>query len=726
MKRRTELSIPDVHDGLTSVQRRILFAMYLLKFLPQKMLQKTAKVVGHTMACFHPHGDQEIYDELVRMAQAAFTRYPLLDGGDSNFGNLDEPPAQMRFTKVRLNALAMELLAELKSNPVEYWPTFDFYDLEPMVLPAKLPMMLMNGTDIDSGNASSIPPHNLAEVIDGIIAKINNPKLDSIGLLEHIKGPDFASGCTILDTDQLRQAYLAGSGLITCRGSVEVESDNKLIVTALPPKVGPAAFTKGLTQLKEQGSLRGVTSIENQSEGAAIRILISVDAGLSPTEILQELFAHTDLEKSIAVNLIALTSRGQISSQELGTAKKKQVHCGKLQERHLKIFSLEEIIEEFLLYRVDVVTNCIKFKLEQDISEAHILEGWLVAKENLFEVTQAIISADSKKDAKVQLHERFKLSKTQVDALVKMRLRSFNRKKVANSREDLTELHKEIESNKRILDSREAILNLVRADLEQLKSKYADPRRSQIIPDQSMRNPLVSSEKSSFIIILSTESIEAKRAMIYRLQANFETESPKHVWYYQAFQPERITDGNYHVFLCSSTGRCIKFHERDIPVMNKSQLGLEPIKLEPGESIIGFDVFDSQLDQTILFITNDGFAKRVRVNEFCLQSCGGVTEKAMALSGAESELCCAAIINEQARFRVQTENWIDCVFAAIDIPVQQMKDSGIKLIELCNEEKRTGLVQAGKITYVTISAANGEEAEEEDEDEDEEEDEGGT
>jgi DNA gyrase subunit A len=472
-----ELELPDVRDGLNVVQRRILYNMLLLRITPNRPFQRTAIVVGDTMARLHPHGDREIYEELVRMTQLHSMRYPFLEG-DGEFGSPGVKAGPMRNTRVRLAKLGIQQLTDIEFNSVESQANFDNSEEEPVVLPAQIPSILINGFwRIEKESASLIPPHNLNETIDAIIAKIDNPKLDSAALLQFIKGPDFIEGCDIIETEDLRQAYLTGIGSVTCRGRIACEDGTLLRITSLPPHTKPREIVEHVRQLIGLGNLSGIASIEIE---AANEIAIRLEPGANANTVSRELYAKTDAQRTFRISFVALSAGGKQSLQGLG--KRRANSNAPARINSLRTLSLADIIEEFIMHRVEVTLSSNMCKFERSLSAAQIAECLVLAANNLQEVTNIIHAAPSEKEAKTRLKDRFNLNDRQLKALMKCQLQEFTQKKRNAKEKTLYNLKTQMASCEAPIESREALLNLIKLGLLQIKESFGDSRRSRLLP----------------------------------------------------------------------------------------------------------------------------------------------------------------------------------------------------------------------------------------------------
>ena len=499
-------AIPDNRDGLKPVHRRIIYAMWELGLFPEKAFRKAAKTVGDVIGKYHPHGDSSIYEALVRLAQPQSSRYPLING-HGNFGDLDNPPAAMRYTEAKLTPLAMEMLDNIKQNTVETRLNFDESEEEPAVLPGKAPLLLLNGSSgIAVGMATNLPPHNMREVCDGVIAKIDDPSLDSLGLMAYIKGPDFPGGGQIVGMEGTRDAYTTGRGSIICRGDAAIEvlsghgrqTRTAIIVTSLPYLVGPEAFAKRVADLVKEEKITGISDVNDETDRNGLRVVIELKRDAHPEVVLNNIYKYSQLQQSFPVNMLGLRLAQSEPRQTLGTADTRHKKKPEARKCRPLTMQLHQLVQDFIDHRVEVVENAYKYMLEGAKAEAHIKEGKLRALDNLDEVIKIIRASESADAASNELMAKFSLSEVQADAILAMTLRALTRM----SRDSLQEEHKklllDIASYEKILGNRHEILSIIKKELLEIKTKFGDDRRSIIIPaagDDITAKDLIPNEK---------------------------------------------------------------------------------------------------------------------------------------------------------------------------------------------------------------------------------------
>ncbi|HID95377.1 MAG TPA: DNA gyrase subunit A [Candidatus Latescibacteria bacterium] len=453
-------ALPDVRDGLKPSQRRILVAMNDLGLGPDRHHRKCAKIAGDTSGNYHPHGEAVVYPTLVRLAQDFNMRYPLVDG-QGNFGSIDgDPPAAMRYTEARMSPLAVEMLQDLEKGTVDFVPNYDGTREEPTVLPGRFPNLVCNGSSgIAVGMATSIPPHNLCEVVDGLIALIDDPDIDIDGLMEYIKGPDFPTGAVIYGSEGVREAYHTGRGKVVVRARVEIEEKNgreDIIITELPFLVNKASLLERIADLVRERKIDGISDLRDESDREGIRVVIELKKDANSSLVLNTLYNHTPLQSTFGIIMLALVDGGP------------------------KTLTLKELLSLYLDHRHSVVIRRTRFDLERAKKRAHLLEGLRIAIANIDEVVSIIRGAQSQAVAKEALLERFSLSEVQAQAILEMRLgrlTQLEREKVEEEHRTTLELISDLEG---ILASQPRRMQIIKDELLRLKNKYGDPRRTEI------------------------------------------------------------------------------------------------------------------------------------------------------------------------------------------------------------------------------------------------------
>ena len=460
-------ALPDVRDGLKPVHRRILYAMYQLGFTPDKAYRKCATTVGEVLGKYHPHGDAAVYESLVRMAQDFSLRYTLIDG-HGNFGSRDgDSPAAMRYTEARLSKIAMEMLADINKDTVDFKPNFDEHETEPVVLPSRFPNLLVNGSSgIAVGMATNIPPHNLVEVIDGVNAVIDNPEMTIDELNKIIKGPDFPTAGTIIGREGIKEAYRTGRGRIIVRAKAVIEQLNsgkqRIVVTDLPYQVNKARLIEKIAELVKDKKIDGISYINDESDrNEAVRIVIDLKKDANASVVLNQLYKNTQLQDTFSVNMLALV----------------QTDDGKYEPR---ILNLRQMIDYYIKHQKEVITRRTKYELDKAQARAHILEGLLKAIDHIDEVISIIRASKTEPLAKEALIERFSFSEKQAQAIVDMRLGRLTGLEREKLETEYKELIEKINYYLKVLSDERMVLDIIKNELTEIKNKYGDERRTEI------------------------------------------------------------------------------------------------------------------------------------------------------------------------------------------------------------------------------------------------------
>ncbi|MEZ4602572.1 MAG: DNA gyrase subunit A [Desulfobacterales bacterium] len=458
-------ALPDVRDGLKPVHRRILFAMSDLNNDWNKPYKKSARIVGDVIGKYHPHGDSAVYDALVRMAQTFSLRYPLVQG-QGNFGSVDgDPPAAMRYTEVRMMRLAHEMLADIDKETVDFTINYDESLEEPEVLPAKVPNLLLNGSSgIAVGMATNIPPHNLTELCNAIKSLIDNPDIEFEELITHLSGPDFPTGGIIYGNQGIIDAYKTGRGKIRIRALVDVEQDTKnksetIVVREIPYQVNKANLILKIAQLVKDKQIEGIRYVRDESDKEGIRIAIALKKDQIPEIILNQLYKHTALESNFGIIFLAVVNKRP------------------------QVMSLKEILEHFIIHRKEIIIRRTRYELKKAEARAHILEGLIVALDNLDEVVSLIRNSKSPAEAKEELMRRFDLSEIQAQAILDMRLQRLTGLERDKIKQEHIDILKDIARFREILSSERIVLNLIKDDLTEMQELYGDARRTKIVAE---------------------------------------------------------------------------------------------------------------------------------------------------------------------------------------------------------------------------------------------------
>ncbi|WP_297093722.1 DNA gyrase subunit A [uncultured Draconibacterium sp.] len=462
-------ALPDVRDGFKPVHRRVLFGMHELGILSNRPYKKSARIVGEVLGKYHPHGDSSVYFTMVRMAQHWSLRYPMVDG-QGNFGSVDgDSPAAMRYTEARMSKISEETLADLDKNTVDFQPNFDESLGEPTVLPTKIPQLLVNGASgIAVGMATNMPPHNLSDVIDATIAYVDDNDIEMEQLIEIVKAPDFPTGGIIYGYQGVKDAYETGKGRIVIRGKAHIENEGgreKIVVTEIPYMVNRAEMIQKTADLVNEKKIEGISNVNDESDREGMRVVYDLKRDAMSNVVLNKLYKYTQLQTSFSVNSIAL------------------VHG------RPKILNLKELIKHFVDHRHEVVTRRTQYELEQAEKRAHILEGLIIASDNIDEVIAIIRGSSTPEEARNKLIERFELSEVQSRAIVEMRLRQLTGLEQDKLRKEYDEIMAQIEHYKAILADVNLRMEIIKEELQEVKAKYGDERRTEIVPNAEEFNP---------------------------------------------------------------------------------------------------------------------------------------------------------------------------------------------------------------------------------------------
>ena len=456
-------ALPDVRDGLKPVHRRILYAMYELGLVPNRPYKKSARLVGEVLGKFHPHGDSSVYDAMVRLAQEWSMRYPLVDG-QGNFGSIDgDPPAAMRYTETKLASLAMETLRDIDKDTVDFKPNFDDSLEEPSVLPTSLPTLLVNGAGgIAVGMATNIPPHNLNEIVDGLQALIKNPEVTIPELMEHVKAPDFPTGGIIYGYEGVKDAFMTGRGRVVVRAKASVEATKTketIVITELPYQVSKASLIEKIADLVRAKVLEDISDVRDESDRDGLRIVIELKRDATPMVVLNNLYKHTQLQTTFGVIMLALV------------------------EGRPRVLNIKQMMEEFIKHRNEVIVRRTKYELDAAEKRAHILEGFIIALDNIDAVIKTIKESKDTPTANTNLQQRFGLSEIQAKAILEMRLQRLTGLEREKIQQEYREIIQLIEKLRAILASKELQMQIISDELAGLRAKYGDARRTEIVHD---------------------------------------------------------------------------------------------------------------------------------------------------------------------------------------------------------------------------------------------------
>ncbi|HEX3036676.1 MAG TPA: DNA gyrase subunit A [Thermodesulfobacteriota bacterium] len=605
-------ALPDVRDGLKPVHRRILYGMYEMGNEWNKPYKKSARIVGDVMGKFHPHGDAALYDALVRMAQDFSMRYPLIDG-QGNFGSIDgDPPAAMRYTEVRLERIAGEMLEDIDKETVEFIPNYDGSTSEPLVLPAKIPNLLLNGSSgIAVGMSTNIPPHNLGELVDAIIAQVKNPNISLDKLMYHTPGPDFPTGGFILGRDAIREAYATGRGVIKMRARAKIERQKKgerdnIVVTEIPFQVNKAKLIERIADLVKDEKIKGISDIRDESDREGIRVVIELKRGENAEVVLNQLYKHTPMDSSFGIIMLALV------------------------RNQPRVLSLKELIAQFIEHRKEVVTKRTEFELRKAEARLHILEGLKIALDNLDAVIALIRGSQSPQEARDGLIQNFSLSDTQAQAILDMRLQrltALERDKIVQERSDLI---KTIRHLKEILEKEPLLFDIIVSELEDVKNRYSDERRTEIIenPEEISLEDLIADE-DVVVTITHDGYIKNTPLSIYRSQRRggkgrmgMTTKDSDFI------ESIFVASTHSYVLFFTNLGRCYWLKVHEIPEAGPSAKGkaiVNLLELSSGESVATvLPVPEFKEDRYIIMGTKNGIVKKTDLMAYSNRRVGGI------------------------------------------------------------------------------------------------------
>jgi len=603
-------ALPDVRDGLKPGQRRILYAMRELGFTADRPHKKSARVVGEVLARYHPHGDAAVYDAMVRMAQDFSTRNLLVDG-HGNFGSIDgDPPAAMRYTEVRLSRLAQELLRDIDRATVDFAPNYDETTEEPAVLPARIPNLLANGSSgIAVGMATNIPPHNLGELIDGLLVLMENPDASSEELLQAIPGPDFPTGAMILGRQGIAEAYATGRGVLRLRAVAQVEvvkgGRQRIVVTELPYQVNKAKLMERIAELVRERRLEGIADLRDESDRDGIRMVIELRRDASPQVVLNRLYSYTPMEESFGVNMLALVG-------------------GRPQ-----VMGLREALEHYLHHQTEVIVRRTRFDLQRAEQRAHIVEGLQVAVDHIDRVVQLIRASRTEEVARAGLQREFGLSEPQAAAITEMRLgrlTGLERDKLAVEYQELLE---QIAFHRSVLGDERLVQQIIREELTAIREKYADPRRTQIVDRVEDRGPedLIAQED---VVITLTHYGYIKRIPLGTYQSQRrggrgitaagtrEDDFLEHLF---------VTTTHHYLLFFTNRGQVLRLKVHELPEGSRQARGsalVNLLRLAPGDKINAVIPMRHFQGSYLLMATRRGMVKKTEAAEFEQVRAGGM------------------------------------------------------------------------------------------------------
>lgn len=595
-------ALPDVRDGLKPVHRRILFDMHELSFGPDKPYRKSARIVGDVLGKYHPHGDSSVYNAMVRMAQDFSIRYPLIDG-HGNFGSIDgDSAAAMRYTEARMSRIATELLKDIDKETIDYRPNFDETLQEPVVLPSRFPNLLVNGSNgIAVGMATSIPPHNLTEIVDATLALIDDPDTDIEDLIDLVHGPDFPTGAQIMGTEGVKRGYRTGRGRVIVRAKASIEEIRKdktaILITEIPYQVNKSKMLEDIASLVRDKKIDGITDLRDESNREGIRVVVELRRDANANVVLNQLYKHTQLQSTFGVNMIALV------------------------EGEPKLLNLKQVLYYYIQHQKDVETRRVQFDLRKAEERAHVLEGLMIALNNIDDMIELIKAASTPPQAKVSLIEKYALSEIQAQAILDMRLQrltGLERDKIEN---EYKEVLATIQSLKEILADEKLLFEIIRNDLARIKEKYGDQRRTEITInyDEIDIEDMIEDED---VVITLTHSNYIKRTPVDAYAAQKRGGRGKTgVTTKEEDFVENIYATRTHDYLLFFTnfGKVYRLKAYQIPESGRVARGtavVNLIQLDPEETVTAVIPIKSFETGYLMLMTKKGIVKRTALNKF--------------------------------------------------------------------------------------------------------------
>jgi len=676
-------ALPDVRDGLKPVHRRVLYGMLELGVRSNSSFRKSARIVGDVLGKYHPHGDSSVYDTMVRMAQHWSLRYPLVDG-QGNFGSVDgDSPAAMRYTEARLKRTAEELLSDLEKDTVDFSPNFDDSLSEPSVLPTRIPNLLVNGSSgIAVGMATNMAPHNLTEVIDGTIAYINNKEIDIDGLMEFIKAPDFPTGGTIYGYEGVKNAFHEGKGRIVMRAKATIEEirENReaIIVTEIPYQVNKADMIQKTAALVNEGKLVGISEIRDESDRNGMRIVYEIKRDAIPNVVLNKLFKYTSLQTSFSVNNIALVKGRPV------------------------VLNLKDLIVHFVDHRHEVVIRRSKFELKKAEDRAHILEGLIIASDNIDEVIALIRGSKSPDEAREKLMSKFKLSDLQSRAIVEMRLRQLTGLEQDKLRAEYNDLLKVIEDLKDILNREDRRMDIIKTELEEVKKKFGDERRSIIeySANEMKIEDLIPNEEVA-ITISHAGYIKRTNLNEYKVQNRGGVGSKGSATRDKDFLQELFVATNHNwLLIFTEKGKCFWMRIFEVPEGNKAAKGRaiqNLINIEQDDKVKGYVVVKDLKDEEytsnnyIIMCTKKGIIKKTSLEAYSRPRTNGIN--AIGIREGD-ELLEAKLTNGESEILMAIKSGRAIRFNESKVRSMGRTASGVRGITLSEEDEVIGMVCA--------------------------------
>jgi DNA gyrase subunit A len=669
-------ALPDVRDGLKPVHRRVLYAMNELGLVPGRPYKKSATVVGDVLGKYHPHGDSSVYDALVRMVQDFSLRYPLIDG-QGNFGSVEgDPAAAYRYTEARLTAIAVDLLADIDKNTVDFVPNFDDRLQEPSVLPSGIPNLVVNGSSgIAVGMATNIPPHNLKEVVNAILALIDDPDLSVTDLRKHIKGPDFPTAGFIYGKAGIKDYQETGRGRIVMRARAVIEElkngKSQIVVTEIPYQVNSAKLVEDIAELHRDKKVEGIADLRNESDREGLRIVIELKRDAIPKVVLNQLYKHTAMQSTFGVIMLALVPDPQ---------------TGRLVP---KVMPLKEVLEHYIEHRHTVIVRRAQFELDKAQEREHILEGLKIAVDNIDEVIKVIKKADDPASASGALQKKFKLSERQAEAILAMRLAKLTGLEIEKLEEELKEVRGQIKELKELLASKPKRMKLLKEELNDVAKRYGDERRSEITSDEGefTVEDLIA-EEDMVVTISHSGYIKRTAVSTYRRQRRGG----------KGLNGQNLKDEDFveHLFVASThdyilfftdDGRCFSIKVHEIPQLGRATKGKPVVNLinVSAETKVSamLPVREFREDQFLLFATRQGTVKKTALAAYSAIRSSGI--KAIKIEDGD-ELIDVQVTSGSNDIVLATKSGMSIRFHEQDVREMGRDTTGVKGIELAEKD----------------------------------------
>ena len=683
-------ALPDVRDGLKPVHRRILYSMTELGMTPDKPFRKSARIVGDVLGKYHPHGDTAVYDAMVRLAQDFSMRYPLVEG-QGNFGSVDgDSPAAMRYTEARLSKMAADLTADLDKQTVDFYPNFDETLMQPEVLPSRFPNLLVNGSGgIAVGMATNIPPHNMGEVIDGVVYMLDHPDCTVGELMDIVKGPDFPTAGLIMGMNGIKSAYLTGKGRIIMRARTEIEPINanrsRIVVTEIPYQVNKARLVEKIAELVHDKRVEGISDLRDESDRRGMRIVIELKKDVNPQIVLNTLFKHTQMQETFGVNMLALV--GGVP----------------------RVLNLQQMLYYYIEHQKDVIVRRTRYDLGKAEARAHILEGLLVALDHIDEVVNLIRTSKTGAEAKEGLMTRFGLSEKQAQAILDMRLQRLVGLERQRLHDEYVELEKTIAHLREVLGSEELVRGIIREEILAIRAKYADPRRTEIVPiANEIELADLIQEENMAVTLTHFGYVKRVTADTYRAQkrggkgitgmTTREEDYAEHIF---------VTSTHTDLMFFTSRGRVFRKTCYEIPEAGRTAKGtaiVNLLQLDDGEKVTTVIPVKEGARGMLVMATRSGIIKKTELSEFENIRASGLI--AVTLRG-DDELIGVALTDGTRELLLGTRGGMSIRFHESDVRAMGRSAMGVKAMDLDEGDKIVSMSVVDEGSQVLTISENG-------------------